>query len=144
MTEDQFDLVFGLNTRGQFFVAREAYHHLKEVGRVIMMSSNTAKDFSMPRHSQYSDSKGAIASFMRVFSKDCSDKKITVDAFTPGRTVTDMFYNVSQHYIPNGETYSAEEHQQASHRLQILLWNDGLAAKILNALDDGSRITTAP
>ncbi|KAI1504047.1 putative versicolorin reductase [Biscogniauxia marginata] len=116
VTEEEFDRVFSINTRAQFFVAREAYKHLNEGGRIIMMSSNTAKDFTVPNHSLYSGSKGAIDSFVRVFSKDCGKKKITVNAVAPGGTVTDMFHEVSQHYIPNGEKYSAEERQaMAAH-----------------------------
>lgn len=34
VTEEEFDRVFSLNTRGQFFVAREAYRHLNEGGRI--------------------------------------------------------------------------------------------------------------
>jgi tetrahydroxynaphthalene reductase len=90
-------------------VAREAYRHLNEGGRIVMMSSNTAKDLTVPEHSVYSGSKGAIDSFVRVFSKDCGNKRITVNAVAPGGTVTDMFNDVSQHYIPGGGKYSAEE-----------------------------------
>lgn len=104
--------MFSLNTRGQFFVAREAYKHLKDSGRIILMSSNTSKDFSVPRHSLYSGSKGAIDSFVRVLLKDCGQRRITVNAVAPGGTVTDMFHDVSQHYIPNGEKFIAEERQQ--------------------------------
>lgn len=114
VTQEEFDRVFSINTRAQFFVAREAYRHLNEGGRIILMSSNTAKEFSVPKHSLYSGSKGAIESFVRVFAKDCGHKKITVNAVAPGGTVTDMFHDVSQHYIPNGEKYSAEERQQVS------------------------------
>lgn len=110
--QEEFDRVFAINTRGQFFVAREAYRHLNENGRIILMSSNTAKDYTVPKHSLYSGSKGAIDSFVRVFSKDCGDKKITVNAVAPGGTVTDMFHDVSEHYIPDGAKYSAEERQQ--------------------------------
>ncbi|AEO58369.1 hypothetical protein MYCTH_2127410 [Thermothelomyces thermophilus ATCC 42464] len=116
VTEEEFDRVFSLNTRGQFFVAREAYRVLREGGRIILTSSNTSRDFSVPRHSLYSGSKGAIDSFVRILSKDCGDKKITVNAVAPGGTVTDMFHAVSQHYIPDGEKYSPEERQQmAAH-----------------------------
>lgn len=116
VTEDEFDRVFTLNTRGQFFVAREAYRHLGPGGRIVLMSSNTAKDFTVRRHSLYSGSKGAIDSFVRVFAKDAGDKKITVNAVAPGGTVTDMFHDVSQHYIPDGDKYTAEERQQmAAH-----------------------------
>lgn len=112
VTEEEFDRVFSLNTRGQFFVAREAYKHLSEGGRIVMTSSNTSKDFSVPKHSLYSGSKGAVDSFVRIFSKDCGDKKITVNAVAPGGTVTDMFHDVSHHYIPGGEKYSPEERQK--------------------------------
>ena len=112
VTEEEFDRVFSLNTRGQFFVAREAYRTLNEGGRIILTSSNTSKDFSVPKHSLYSGSKGAIDTFVRILSKDCGDKKITVNAVAPGGTVTDMFHEVSHHYIPNGEKYSPEERQK--------------------------------
>lgn len=112
--QEEFDRVFSINTRAQYFVAREAYRHLNEGGRIILMSSNTAKDFSVPKHSLYSGSKGAIESFVRVLAKDCGHKKITVNAVAPGGTVTDMFHDVSQHYIPNGEKYTAEERQAVS------------------------------
>ncbi|KAI4213335.1 MAG: hypothetical protein LQ351_004076 [Letrouitia transgressa] len=123
VTEEEFDRVFSINTRGQFFVAREAYRHLREGGRIILMSSNTAKDFSVPKHSLYSGSKGAIDSFVRVLSKDCGHKKITVNAVAPGGTVTDMFHDVSQHYIPNGEKYTAEERQQMAAHASPLVRN---------------------
>lgn len=112
IAQEEFDRVFSLNTRGQFFVAREAYRRLGEGGRIVLMSSNTAKDLSVPRHSLYSGSKGAIDSFVRVLSKDCGSRKITVNAVAPGGTVTDMFHEVSQHYIPGGEKYTAEERQE--------------------------------
>jgi len=114
VTEDEFDRVFSLNTRGQFFVAREAYRTIREGGggRIVLTSSNTSRDFSVPRHSLYSGSKGAIDSFVRILSKDCGDKKITVNAVAPGGTVNDMFHEVSHHYIPDGEKYTPEERQQ--------------------------------
>lgn len=112
VTEEEFDRVFSLNTRGQFFVAREGYRTMREGGRIILTSSNTARDFSVPKHSLYSGSKGAIDSFVRILSKDCGDKKITVNAVAPGGTVTDMFHDVSHHYIPNGEKYTPDERQK--------------------------------
>ncbi|KAL6702824.1 hypothetical protein ACN47E_000910 [Coniothyrium glycines] len=116
VTEAEFDRVFSLNTRGQFFVAREAYRHLQPGGRIVLTSSNTARDFSVPEHALYSGSKGAIDSFVRVFAKDCGDKHITVNAVAPGGTVTDMFHDVSQHYIPGGDKYTAEQRQEmAAH-----------------------------
>src|ERR1700744_1593679 len=33
VTEEEYDRVMSINTRGQFFVAREAYKHMEEGGR---------------------------------------------------------------------------------------------------------------
>ena len=38
VTPEEFDRVFSTNTRGQFFVAREAYKNLETGGRVILVS----------------------------------------------------------------------------------------------------------
>ncbi|KKK27046.1 hypothetical protein ARAM_005677 [Aspergillus rambellii] len=123
VTEEEFDRVFSLNTRAQFFVAREAYRHLNDGGRIILMSSNTAKEFSVPRHAVYSGSKGAIESFVRVMAKDCGHRKITVNAVAPGGTVTDMFHDVAKHYIPNGEKYSEQELQEMAAHASPLVRN---------------------
>jgi NAD(P)-dependent dehydrogenase (short-subunit alcohol dehydrogenase family) len=63
--QQEFDRVFRVNTRGQFFVAREAYRHLSIGGRIILTSSNTASIKGVPKHAVYSGSKGAIETFVR-------------------------------------------------------------------------------
>uniref|UniRef100_A0A8H7K6L3 Ketoreductase domain-containing protein n=1 Tax=Bionectria ochroleuca TaxID=29856 RepID=A0A8H7K6L3_BIOOC len=109
VTEEEFDRVFGLNTRGQFFVAQQAYKHLGEGGRIILMSSNTALSFSVPRHSVYSGSKAAINAFVRVLAKDCGKKKITINAVAPGGIVTDMLHETAKDYLPKAANLSKEE-----------------------------------
>lgn len=133
--------MFSINTRAQFFVAREAYRHLNDGGRIILMSSNTAKDFSVPKHSLYAGSKGAIESFVRVFAKDCGPRKITVNAVAPGGTVTDMFHEVSQHYIPNGERYTAEERQRVSFFRFFLFFFWHAVGFLDRGLESGRRLT---
>ncbi|KAI8956202.1 putative oxidoreductase [Xylaria longipes] len=133
VTEEEFDRVFSINTRGQFFVAREAYKNLNEGGRIILMSSNTAHAFAVPRHSLYSGSKGAIESFVKVLAIDCGKKKITVNAVAPGGTVTDMFHDVSEHYIPDGAKYTPEQRQQMAAHASPLTRN-GFPLDIANAV----------
>ena len=114
LPQEEFDRVFRVNTRGQYFVAREAYKHLQHGGRIIMMSSNTTRDKIVPNHSIYAGSKGAIESFVRCFALDCGRKNITVNAIAPGATVTDMFHEVQRSYLPNGENLTEEELNKAS------------------------------
>lgn len=109
VTEEEFDRVFSVNTRGQFFVAREAYTHLNSPGRIILMSSNTADSFTVPKHSLYSASKGAINTFVRCLAKDCGNKKITVNAVAPGGTVTDMFHETAKDYLPHADKLTKEQ-----------------------------------
>jgi tetrahydroxynaphthalene reductase len=68
VTPEEFDRVFQINTRGQFFVAREAYKHLEVGGRLILMGSITGQAKGVPRHAVYSGSKGAIETFVRCMA----------------------------------------------------------------------------
>ncbi|KAI0417575.1 short chain dehydrogenase [Xylaria grammica] len=109
VTEEEFDRVFATNTRGQFFVAREAYKHLEVGGRLILMGSITGQAKGVPAHSVYSGSKGAIETFVRCMAIDFGDKKITVNGIAPGGIKTDMYHAVCREYIPNGASLSDEE-----------------------------------
>jgi len=109
VTEEEFDRVFNINTRGQFFVAREAYKHLEVGGRLIMMGSITGQAKAVPKHAVYSGSKGTIETFVRCMAIDFGDKKITVNAVAPGGIKTDMYHQVCREYIPNGLGFTDEE-----------------------------------
>ncbi|KAI2635431.1 short chain dehydrogenase [Xylaria nigripes] len=109
VTEEEFDRVFATNTRGQFFVAREAYKHLEVGGRLILMGSITGQAKGVPAHTVYSGSKGAIETFTRCMAIDFGDKKITVNAIAPGGIKTDMYHAVCREYIPNGANLTDEE-----------------------------------
>lgn len=103
VTPEEFDRVFNINTRGQFFVAREAYKHLEVGGRLIMMGSITGQAKAVPMHTVYSGSKGTIETFVRCMALDFGDKKITVNAVAPGGIKTDMYHAVCREYIPGGK-----------------------------------------
>jgi tetrahydroxynaphthalene reductase len=68
VTEEEFDRVFSINTRGQFFVCREAYKNLEVGGRIILMGSITGQAKGVPMHTVYSGSKGAIETFTRCMA----------------------------------------------------------------------------
>ena len=107
--EEEFDRVFNINTRGQFFVAREAYKHLSVGGRIILMGSITGQAKGVPKHTVYSGSRGAIETFVRCMAIDAGDKKITVNCVAPGGIKTDMYQKVCREYIPNGDKLTDEQ-----------------------------------
>ena len=118
ITEERFDLVFGLNLRAQFFVGQHAYKYCEEGGRLILMSSIAAGLIGVGDHALYSGSKSAINGITKSFAKDFGRKRITVNAIAPGGVKSDMFTQVAWRYIPGatGE-WSAEaiESAMANH-----------------------------
>ena len=100
ITEERFDLVFGLNLRAQFFVGQHAYKFCEPGGRLILMSSIAAGLISVGDHALYSGSKSAVNGITKSFAKDFGKKGITVNAIAPGGVKSDMFAQVAWKYIP--------------------------------------------
>ncbi|KAL3418616.1 versicolorin reductase (tetrahydroxynaphthalene reductase) [Phlyctema vagabunda] len=101
VTEEDYDRVFALNTRAQFFVAQHAYMSLEHGGRIILTSSVAAQMSGVPNHALYAGSKAAVEGFTRSFATDCGHKGITVNAIAPGGVKTDMYEKNAWHYSPN-------------------------------------------
>lgn len=117
VTPEEFDRVFSINTRGQFFVAREAYNNLEVGGRLILMGSITGQAKGVPKHAVYSGSKGTIETFVRCMAIDFGDKKITVNAIAPGGIKTDMYHAVCREYIPGGTTLDDDGVDEVCHSI---------------------------
>ena len=126
VTPQEFDRVFSINTKGQFFVAQQAYKYLPPGGRLVMISSVSAQAKSVMNHSLYSASKAAIEALVRCFALgalflcilspyqavltdytiDFGSKQITVNAIAPGGIKTDMYADAARKYLPNGNELS--------------------------------------
>lgn len=103
VTEEDYDRVFNLNTRGQFFVGQQAYQHLSDGGRLILMSSISAH-VSIREHAVYAGSKCAVEAFARCFAPDFGARQITVNSIAPGGVKTDMAADVGYKYIPAADS----------------------------------------
>lgn len=114
ITEERFDLVFGLNLRAQFFVGQHAYKYCEDGGRLILMSSIAAGLIGVGDHALYSGSKAAINGITKSFAKDFGEKRITVNAIAPGGVKSDMFTQVAWKYIPGASgDWSADKIENA-------------------------------
>lgn len=102
VTQELFDRVFGLNCRGQFFVAQQGLKYCGKGGRIFLTSSVAASMTGIPNHALYAGSKAAVEGFTRAFSVDCGEKGVTVNAIAPGGVKTDMYDENSWHYVPGG------------------------------------------
>ena len=68
ITAEEFDRVFAVNTRGQLLVAQQAFKHLSNGGRLVMLSSISAQAKGVANHAIYSGSKGAIEALARCLA----------------------------------------------------------------------------
>ncbi|KAL8699360.1 MAG: hypothetical protein Q9201_006053 [Fulgogasparrea decipioides] len=108
VTPQAFDRVFNLNTRGQFFVAQQAYKHLANDGRLILMSSISAHN-AIREHAVYAGSKCAVEAFARCFAPEFGTRGITVNSIAPGGVKTDMATEIGYKYIPGADASWAFE-----------------------------------
>ena len=99
---EDFDQIFNLNTRGQFFVAQQAFEHLEDGGRLVLMSSISAHN-SIREHAIYAGSKCAVEAFARCLAPEFGHRGITVNSIAPGGVKTDMAADVGYKYIPSAD-----------------------------------------
>ena len=88
-TEEEYDSMMGLNTKGTFFTLQEAGRHLQNGGRIIFISSG-ATAMSFPGAAVYKGSKAAGEQFVATLAKELGGRQITVNTVSPGFTETDM------------------------------------------------------
>jgi len=83
ITEEHFDNIFNANVKGLLFTVQKALPLLKDGSSVILNASIVAST-GAPAMSVYSASKAAVRSFARTFTTDLKDRKIRVNAVSPG------------------------------------------------------------
>lgn len=98
-TLESFNDVFDLNTRAQFFVAKNAHDCISPGGSVVLMSS-IAAGVGVPGHALYAGSKAAVEGFTRCFAADFGKKKCTVNTIAPAGVKSDMWMANSWRYAP--------------------------------------------
>jgi NAD(P)-dependent dehydrogenase (short-subunit alcohol dehydrogenase family) len=87
IAEELFDSIFDINVKGVLFTVQKALPLLPDGASVILNASIVAsKGFSS--NSVYSASKAAVRSFARTWTMDLKDRRIRVNAVSPGSTDT--------------------------------------------------------
>ena len=83
ITEAHFDKTFGSNVKGLLFTVQKALPLLVDRGSVILNASIVSMK-GVPALSVYSATKAAVRSFARSWTTDLKDRKIRVNAISPG------------------------------------------------------------
>jgi NAD(P)-dependent dehydrogenase (short-subunit alcohol dehydrogenase family) len=83
ITEEHFDTTFNVNVKGVVFTVQKALPLMTDGGSIILNASIVSiKGF--PAFSVYSATKAAVRSFARTWTTDLKDRRIRVNAISPG------------------------------------------------------------
>ena len=83
ITEEHSDKTFNVNVKGLLFTVQKALPLLPE-GASIILNASTASIKGTPAFSVYSATKAAVRSFARNWILDLRERKIRVNAISPG------------------------------------------------------------
>ena len=83
ITEEEFDKTFNINVKGTLFTVQKALPLLRD-GSSIILTSSTETTRVNPAFSVYGASKAAVRNFARHWILDLKDRRIRVNAISPG------------------------------------------------------------
>lgn len=81
-TEEQFDKLFSINTKGAYFTMQQAAKNVEDNGRIIYIASGTTA-FPIPGMGVYGGSKTTPRYLVDVLSKEIGQRGITVNSIIP-------------------------------------------------------------
>ena len=90
ITEELYDTIFNINVKGVLFTVQKALPLLPDGASIILNASIVASK-GLSSNSVYSATKAAIRSFARTWTTDLKDRRIRVNAVSPGSTDTPGF-----------------------------------------------------
>jgi NAD(P)-dependent dehydrogenase (short-subunit alcohol dehydrogenase family) len=83
ITEAHFDKTFATNVKGLLFTVQKMLPLLQD-GASIILTASTASRRGTPALSVYSATKAAVRSFARTWTSDLKERRIRVNAVSPG------------------------------------------------------------
>ena len=83
VTEEFYDSIFNVNVKGVLFTVQKALPLMPE-GSSIILNASVVGSKGLSSNSVYSATKAAIRSFARTWTTDLKDRRIRVNAISPG------------------------------------------------------------
>ena len=83
ITEELYDSIFNINVKGLLFTVQKALPLLPD-GASIVLNASIVGSKGLSTNSVYSATKAAVRSFARTWTTDLKDRRIRVNAISPG------------------------------------------------------------
>lgn len=93
VTEELYDSIFDINVKGLLFTVQKAIPLLPG-GASIILNASIVGSKGLPSNSVYSATKAAVRSFARTWTTDLKDRRIRVNAVSPGTIDTPGLSNL--------------------------------------------------
>jgi NAD(P)-dependent dehydrogenase (short-subunit alcohol dehydrogenase family) len=93
ISEELYHSIFDTNVKGLLFTVQKALPLMPDGGSIILNASIVASK-GLPANSVYSATKAAVRSFARTWTTDLRDRRIRVNAVSPGSTDTPGFHDL--------------------------------------------------
>ncbi len=90
VTEQIYDEMFDINTKGAYFTIQKALPHLND-GASIILNTSVVSHIGSPAGVVYAATKAAMRSMTRSIAAALIDRNIRVNAVAPGATETPIF-----------------------------------------------------
>ena len=101
VTVDQFDILYQVNVRAQFFLTQCALPFLIKAGKGVIINITSIHAFrGFTEHAVYAGTKGAIAAYTRELAVELAPKGIRVNAIAPGAIAVENHYKAIKNYDP--------------------------------------------
>jgi NAD(P)-dependent dehydrogenase (short-subunit alcohol dehydrogenase family) len=84
ISEEHYDALFNSNVKGLLFTVQKALPLLPDGASIILNASIVAIKGGLPEWSVYSATKAAVRSFARTWTTAMKDRRIRVNAVSPG------------------------------------------------------------
>ena len=140
ISEELFDSIFDINVKGVLFTVQKALPLMPD-GASIILNASVVGSKGLSSNSVYSATKAAIRSFARTWTTDLKERRIRVNAISPGTIDTPGLNDLL------ASAAAGQERVQMMHN-SVPLGRFGTADEIARAVvflasDDASYVTGA-
>jgi NAD(P)-dependent dehydrogenase (short-subunit alcohol dehydrogenase family) len=106
ISPDQFDFIFHVNFRAQFFLTQRVVDTMIKAGGGVVCNLTSIHGLQgAPEHSLYAATKGSIIAYTRALAVEVAHKGVRVNAIAPGWVTVENYYKC----VPGFTEEAAEE-----------------------------------